>query len=65
MQVQPITTDHPTCFGVVCHLHGRCARYAAVDRSPTSADTLATCTDGEGFPLFLELTPEAANDGRA
>ncbi len=48
----------PACFGVVCPLHGRCARYAAVEHSTADADTRVTCqTEGRTFPLFLAMPP--------
>jgi len=46
------------CFGVVCPLHGRCARYAAVEHSTADADTRVTCqTEDRMFPLFLAMPP--------
>ena len=48
----------PACFGVVCPLHGRCARYAAVEHSTADADTRVTCqTEDRMFPLFLAMPP--------
>jgi hypothetical protein len=51
----------PACFGVLCPLHSQCARYAAVSVSQADPNTLATCLEGERFPLFVAIEkPESA-----
>lgn len=59
MTIVPITPERPACYGVCCNLHGRCARYAAVEAAIDQP--IATCADGAGErPLFVELTTEEA-----
>lgn len=56
MSIQPITPTMPACYGVMCHKHGACQRYAAVEE--TSMDhTIATCEDATGGrPLFVPIS---------
>jgi hypothetical protein len=56
----PIAMPEPACFGLVCPLHSRCARYAAVSLSQADPDTLVTCLEGGSFPLFVALETVAA-----
>lgn len=49
------TPQEPACFGIVCPLHGRCARYEAVNLSQADPHTLGTCRTGQSYPLFLEI----------
>ncbi len=45
------------CFGVLCTLHGRCARYAAVgDSGSDPKATMATCRRADSFPLFVAIS---------
>jgi hypothetical protein len=60
MNITTITADRPTCFGVCCPLHGRCARYDAVNDSQENF-RIAMCGNGDGeHPLFIELTDKEA-----
>jgi len=55
MNVMPITDQTPVCFGVMCELHDRCARYAAVEGKP-ALFVIATCSNGtQDRPLFLAV----------
>lgn len=61
MTIVPITPERPACFGVCCNLHGRCARYAAVEGRHHDTAPIVTCLDGAGeHPLFVELETEEA-----
>lgn len=54
------TPTYPACHGIACHLHNRCARYAAIEAvGPDDPNTLGTCLNGEGFPEFSEIEPVA------
>lgn len=56
MNVQPVTTQTPVCFGVACNQHGRCQRYVAVDGS-LPGQAIATCESNPGeYPLFIKET---------
>jgi len=47
------------CLGVLCEVHHRCVRYAAVEgtRIP-SANFIGHCADGQGGrPMFLPIEP--------
>lgn len=58
MTIVPITPERPACYGVCCNLHGRCARYAAVE-GKTDPNVIATCANGAGErPLFIERETE-------
>jgi len=49
------------CYGVCCDLHGRCARYAAVNGS-RQLDPLGTCITDAGYPLFVERPTIGAHE---
>lgn len=53
--IRALSPTTPACYGVVCHKHATCTRYAAVET--TSPDhTIATCDDGKGGrPLFVAV----------
>ena len=57
----PNALQEPACFGVVCPLHDRCVRYAAVSLSQADPDTLGTCRTGQSYPLFVEIEPSEAD----
>jgi hypothetical protein len=54
MTIHPITPTNPACFGVGCHHHLDCERYARIESDP-QAERIATCDDrAEGeYPLLL------------
>ena len=49
------------CLGVLCELHHRCLRYAAVEDSRVpSASFIGYCSDGQGGrPMFVPIEPRA------
>ena len=52
-----MTEQTPHCYGVCCPLHGRCARYLAVDGVIGNVETIGTCATGEDSytrPLFVQ-----------
>ena len=60
MNIHPITTKAPACFGVCCPDHGKCARYAAVNGAPASLPRIGFCETGEDGARVLFLAIEGA-----
>ena len=66
ISMRPLDALTP-CLGVMCELHGSCARYAAINGAHAPSSTfLGLCTDGlGGRPLYvkiaLRLEPETVN----
>lgn len=64
MTILPIKAVTPTCYGVGCARHARCARYGAVEAN-AGAHTIGTClAGGDGVvstPLYLENGQEWAS----
>ena len=61
-------SDDPACYGVCCPLHGRCARYTAVDGAVGTIKIIGTCaTDTNSYarPLFVQATGEHDEHGLA
>ncbi len=57
MTIQPITDTTPFCFGVMCELHGNCARYRSIDSMPSGAIVIGTCATPPATerPLFVAV----------
>lgn len=53
----PIAPPRPACFGVMCPLHGECARYLAVNGTQADAKTIGTCHTPIGYPQFQQVAP--------
>lgn len=60
MNILPITTTRPACYGIGCPRHGECTRYAAVELT-TWEQTIGTCYDGAGGrPLFVPVAAQTS-----
>ncbi len=55
-------TDKAICYGVCCHMHGTCQRYAAVDGN-TNERQVAIDHCGPEYSLYIPILPVA--DARA
>jgi hypothetical protein len=55
MTLHPITDTAPACFGVMCHLHGDCTRYRAIDSMASDAVAIGTCATPPAIerPMFI------------
>jgi hypothetical protein len=53
-----IVTDKTPCFGVMCHGHAKCMRYAMVESKKPDEPYMATCRTFDGQrPHFIQIEP--------
>lgn len=55
MNIQPVTPSNPVCFGIACHVHGTCQRYAACDHSSPDDHRIGDC--GPEHALYVPILP--------
>lgn len=54
MTIIPVDDRVPACLGIMCELHHRCARYAAVEDG-IEGKRIGTCEDEGARPLFVPV----------
>jgi hypothetical protein len=54
MTIIPVSDRVPACLGIMCELHHRCARYAAVEDG-IEGSRIGTCEHEGARPLFVPV----------